>query len=244
MARINVEESIWWDERFIKLVLLHRKNKYQAMGALVHFWHIAQRYYVQGKDVPKDVFHYQKLDKRIIEAGLAEVTESGIRARGGAKMFEWLISKTENGRKGGRPKKIKDITKANDNLSESYSKPSYSPILLLSNTNTAVAKNDEKPKTAIAAAAACFEIFSQQYPEAVEELHSEGFKLVYFRALQEWDEAPLAEELNECLMYYQQEKNGYRKLFFKFQKWLARSTREKRTKDPFAFLKEVPDDQN
>ena len=214
------------------------------MGALVHFWHFAQRFYVQGKSIPKGIFELQKMDKKIIEAGLAVEDESGIRARGDRDLFQWLVQKTEAGRRGGLSNKNKHLGLAARKRLGSGSEASSSLLLSYSNTNTAVATNDEKTKTAIAAATVSFERLSQQYPAATEELYTEGFKLVYLRALQEWDSQPLEEELDQCLLYYQQEKDGYKKFFFKFQKWLARSTRSKRNQDPFAFLKGLPDEQN
>jgi hypothetical protein len=102
MARINIEDSIYRDNRFIKLTI-KLGNLDTALGALVRAWALAQKYYLSPhKMIPKAVWDEQEINQEIINVGLAEVVEVDfIRLKGADEQFAWLRQRQESGKLGG-----------------------------------------------------------------------------------------------------------------------------------------------
>ena len=116
MARINIDDSIYKDVRFVELVG-KTGGLNQALGALVRAWGVGQKYWARDKGlIPSKVWKSQKLDDSIIEVGLAEQRDDGVYIRGSAKQFGWLLQKVEAGRKGGQSKSAN--TKSNKTIEE------------------------------------------------------------------------------------------------------------------------------
>jgi hypothetical protein len=107
LARINIEDEIYKDNRFYNLCFL-LGSKRAALGALVEAWTIAQSKVDQ--DNPSGVFSIDEWDAQglapeIIAAKLATVKDGMVMMAGANKNFAWIIQRQEAGKRGGRPKK-------------------------------------------------------------------------------------------------------------------------------------------
>lgn len=100
MARINFEETVWFDPRFIAL---HEKlnSRLKAAGALICFWRLAQECFKNGQLISEDQFKISGLPEELFECQFAVKSEHGIYAKGSEKHFKWLSKSRENGKKGG-----------------------------------------------------------------------------------------------------------------------------------------------
>lgn len=104
MARINIEDSLWKDDRFQDL-MIRVANRHTAKGMLVELWSLAQEFWFpERKLIPVERIRRSGLDL-MLEVGLAIEKEGGVFAVGTEKAFDWLFQKQSAGRKGGRPKK-------------------------------------------------------------------------------------------------------------------------------------------
>lgn len=112
MARINIEDAIYKDMRFIQLI--QRLGSVDAaLGALVRAWSLAQTYYLSAETdrlIPLFEWKRQMIPDAIVEVGLAERREQGIYICGAEKQFAWLIQRQDAGKKGGRPKSEENTT--------------------------------------------------------------------------------------------------------------------------------------
>ncbi len=101
MARINIEDTIYTDGRFLELVRLSGSVD-EALGSLVRAWAIAQRFYIKPeKMIPLDEWKKQKLNDKLITVTLATVIDGFVRMAGIDDQFSWLTQRVEAGRKGG-----------------------------------------------------------------------------------------------------------------------------------------------
>jgi hypothetical protein len=101
VARINIEENLWGDARFLKLCIA-LGDELRAVGAVVMAWKTAQRFWCPDrKPIPTSDFQTAGLPKALIDVGLAEETPEGIRMRGSEEHFSWWFQRQEAGRKGG-----------------------------------------------------------------------------------------------------------------------------------------------
>lgn len=101
MARINIEDSIFKDPRFINYCI-KKGDQNLALGCLVNFWIIAQKFFLSHGEIPNEEFIKYYLDETIIMVGLAERTQTGVKAKGQNKEFAWLASKKKAGSAGGK----------------------------------------------------------------------------------------------------------------------------------------------
>lgn len=113
MARINVEDSLFKEKRFSKL-LLKTGDMDRAIGALVRAWALAQKYWLTPSQlVPLEVWEREEINPALLECGFAEKRELGIYVSGSKDQFGWLTQRSEAGKKGGlktkekRPKRPK-----------------------------------------------------------------------------------------------------------------------------------------
>lgn len=110
MARINIEDSLYRDGRFINL-FLKLKSMETAIGALVRVWSVAQKWYlIDDGMIPFDEWTKQGLNDLVIEVHLAERVGDFVRVCGADEQFAWLKQKVEAGRKGGIARKNKTMT--------------------------------------------------------------------------------------------------------------------------------------
>ncbi len=102
MARINIEDSLYRDNRFCELVL-KLGSKEAAVGALVCAWSVAQGYYLtNGGKIPIPVWKQQRLREEIIQVELASISDGEfVYLSGTEKQFKWIKQKKLAGSKGG-----------------------------------------------------------------------------------------------------------------------------------------------
>lgn len=147
MARINIEDSIYKDFRFMNLVMKLGSVDH-AIGSLVRAWSLAQDFFLDEETngmVPVKEWQKQGINNLLLEVGFAEAHDNLIRVSGSEEQFAWLVSKQENGKKGGRPRKANESYEnlqvsndANSKANESYGNPlTHSPTLT----------HSQKPKT-------------------------------------------------------------------------------------------------
>jgi len=110
LARINIEDSIYKDKRFIKLCIKFGDRR-TAIGALVEAWTLAQSLVHWHENpramIPESLWIEQELSTELIELGFAVREGSKIYMRGAEDQFEWLKQKQEAGSKGGVAKSEK-----------------------------------------------------------------------------------------------------------------------------------------
>jgi hypothetical protein len=112
VARINIEDKIYQDNRFTKL-LIKLGSKRMALGALVEAWSLAQRFYLcQDNDrlIPKKEWDEQEIAPEIIEVGFAEIREKGVYMHGAEAQFKWLLSCQAKGIRSAEAKAIKSTS--------------------------------------------------------------------------------------------------------------------------------------
>jgi len=101
MARINIEDSIFRDDRFHELIV-KTGNRHTAKGMVIELWTIAQEYWVPNKQcIPHDRIKKAGLELTI-QVGLAEVSDAGVFAVGSEKAFSWLFAKQAGSKNGGK----------------------------------------------------------------------------------------------------------------------------------------------
>lgn len=113
MARINIEDSLFKDQRWFALI---EKTgcRIKALGLLTSAWILAQQNWLKYNCIPKK--SWPKYLDILIEIELAEYTETGdIYIKGSKKSFSWLKQKSSAGKKSAesRAKKIGKSSNAN-----------------------------------------------------------------------------------------------------------------------------------
>lgn len=115
MPRINIEDSLFRDNRFFTL-LIKLKSRDLAIGVLVSAWLVAQDFWKLNQNgIPKSEWKKRLLNDEIIEAGLAEDRGDFIYMSGSAEQFAWLTQRIEAGKRGGianRTHKLPDEERA------------------------------------------------------------------------------------------------------------------------------------
>lgn len=136
VARINIEDSLAHDERM--KAVIRKIGEALAFGEWYRIARCAQRYWTDEKNpIPQSVWEISEFNNIFIQVGIVKKTEGGLYLSGSEEFFSWIISKKENGRKGGvksgAARKINDIIEANASGGEanaSESKPlTLTPIL-------------------------------------------------------------------------------------------------------------------
>jgi hypothetical protein len=107
MPRINIESTLFTDVRFLDLVSALGSFDL-ALGALVHAWLVAQRWYTTPeRTIPIEEWGKQRLNDAIVTVGLATIHEGRVRISGAENQFAWLLERREAGRRGGM-KRVKN----------------------------------------------------------------------------------------------------------------------------------------
>lgn len=128
MARINIEDSLWSDDSFLRF-LIRVGDEEKAVGTFALAVKLAQRYWCPGKGlVPLEKWNESATRAAMIECRLAEVREGGVYLRGAEDQFGWWFQRQDAGRKGGRPKATVKRTKAADNRSEAAGLDRLPPV--------------------------------------------------------------------------------------------------------------------
>lgn len=111
LARINIEDSLYQDHRFIKLCTQIGIDA--ALGAMVRVWTIAQKFYLKDdRKIPRDEWEKHGLRNEVLAVGLAEDKKGRIKVRGADEQFKWLIQRVESGKKGGLAKAKRSLAGA------------------------------------------------------------------------------------------------------------------------------------
>jgi len=109
MARINIEDSIYTDNDFLKLIV-KVGCQYKAMGIWVSGVKLAQKTWIEFESIPQNKWS-QDLDP-LIECNLAQRKEDGsVYLRGSKEQFAWLNQKSEAGKKSSN-NKLKQLADA------------------------------------------------------------------------------------------------------------------------------------
>jgi len=100
VARINIEDSLFKDQRWWKLII-RVGCEYKALGYLTKAWILAQEHWIEFKGVPPKAWP-PELDV-LIEVQLAEKLDDGlVYVKGSKTAFLWLEQRANAGRKGGK----------------------------------------------------------------------------------------------------------------------------------------------
>lgn len=129
MARINIEDSIYRDERFHRLSVLEG-GKAKALGLCVIAWDLAHRWFLKHPEGLVPIHAWEsEADLYLLEKyNLAERRENGIYVKGTKDKCEYLTERRENGKKGGLKtkenfsSKLKQIKQTQPSTSTSVSK--------------------------------------------------------------------------------------------------------------------------
>lgn len=100
MARINVDDDLFTDPRFIELAI-KLGDRELAIGIVINAWQLAQRYWVPDKKlIPIKIFDKLRASKIILDCGLATRKRGGIYLQGSSDQFAWLMRIHDLSRKG------------------------------------------------------------------------------------------------------------------------------------------------
>lgn len=107
LARINVEDGLWSDPRFMKLCI-KTGDQFRAIGLVVLAWKLAHKFWCPSKlPIPEKDFLDAGLDSALIDCGLAEHTPNGVRMKGSEKHFSWWFEKQKAGKRSAQARKKK-----------------------------------------------------------------------------------------------------------------------------------------
>lgn len=107
MARLNIEDDLHKDNRFINLIIKFGCRK-KALGALVEAWMLAQQHYLDEANdrlIPLKNWESQDIANELIEVGLAVRHANGIKMVGSDKQFAWLLQRQIAGKKDKKKRK-------------------------------------------------------------------------------------------------------------------------------------------
>lgn len=101
MARINIEDSIYRDERFHKLSAFEGKHK--ALGLCVAAWDLAHRWFLKHPEGLIPIAEWDNDPELLLleKYGLAERKKNGIYVKGSRDECQYLTKRVLAGRKGG-----------------------------------------------------------------------------------------------------------------------------------------------
>ena len=102
MPRINVEDTLWCDDRFLTLIE-KVGSRATAVGAVVLAFRCAQGFWIPDKkDVPKPVFMRLPNAEDLIFCNLARVSPclDFVHVSGSEKQFKWIIQRIEAAKSG------------------------------------------------------------------------------------------------------------------------------------------------
>lgn len=112
MARINIEDSLFKDSRWFKL-LIKVGCEHKALGLITNAWILAQTNWLKYKCIP-DSSWKKDLDI-LIEVDFAEKIENGVYIKGSVDAFSWLEQRSNSG-KSKSDRKIKSLKQNTKNV--------------------------------------------------------------------------------------------------------------------------------
>lgn len=130
MARINVEDSLYKDIRFVMLIGKLGSLEF-ALGAMVRAWSLAQEHYLNETNdrlIPLNEWQRQLIRNEIIDVGLAEKRDHGIYVVGSFEQFDWLIQRQSAGKRSGESRRAKKEENASNDPVEHPLTPVQRPL--------------------------------------------------------------------------------------------------------------------
>lgn len=97
MARINVDDDIETRPEYRRLVKILEGNDHEALGLLVNFWRLAQKYWGEGKLVPIEDVETWGFEP-LVESKWAVIREEGVYAKGSEERFAWYRQRVQAGK--------------------------------------------------------------------------------------------------------------------------------------------------
>ena len=132
LARINVEDSLFKDNRFFKLAQ-KIGGLDAALGAIVRAWSLAQKWYLTPERmIPMSEWRDQEISDLIIDVGLAEKIGEKIRIKGADQQFAWLLQRSDAGKTGGINSGVARREIIKESAKRSQAEPSGAKPLTLS----------------------------------------------------------------------------------------------------------------
>lgn len=116
MARINIEDSLLKDDKFIELCIKLGSRIY-ALGVVTESFILAQKFYLKEENdrlIPFDEWSRKTELHVLLEIGMAEKFENGVYIKGSKESFSWIIQK-QNAGKSKSVKKLKQLENARKN---------------------------------------------------------------------------------------------------------------------------------
>lgn len=108
MPRINIDDKLFADQRFLDFVFLLSGDRYRAIGICVVLFQTAQRYWLNNKQlIPLTEFKKIPCFEFLIKSGLVQRKRAGVYVCGSRDYFAWIVSKIDSSRKGGESLKKK-----------------------------------------------------------------------------------------------------------------------------------------
>lgn len=122
LARINIEDSLFKDDRFLELIAI-LGNKTLALGAIVEAFILAQKHYLNESNdrlIPIVEFQRSKYIKELNSVGFIEIKENGVYVKGSENQFGWLLQRSKAGKKSSLSKSnIKELSSTTVDRNES-----------------------------------------------------------------------------------------------------------------------------
>lgn len=146
MARINVDDKLFLDPRYQKLVAKLGCPKL-ALGNLLTAWFLAQRYWVPNKqEIPISVWNESDISEELFKLGLAKLSTASVYVRGTEERCEWLFSVRERGSKGGSTRaarRLKSLGKISSSAKQTQASLLSSLSSSLSSLNSDLNTSDD-----------------------------------------------------------------------------------------------------
>ena len=114
MARVNVEQKAFTDDRFVRLGKAIGGDRWAAIGRMTLVWDACQErenHTLSRESIDAIHADIPNLTDLLIACELARQTSRGIYIRGAKQRTGWLGKARKNGKLGGRPRKNHTVTK-------------------------------------------------------------------------------------------------------------------------------------
>lgn len=137
MARINIEDSIYSDARFIDFVL-QVGDQMTAIGSLVFAWRLAQTFWCPDQHlIPLVRWERLKHSQAMLDCGLAVLRDDSIYVCGTEEQFSWYFKKVAAGKRGGQ-------ARARNLREKSLAKPSKPKQIQPSSSSSSSSSEEEE----------------------------------------------------------------------------------------------------
>jgi len=104
------------------------KSEVKAIGWWVKVARLAQSYWKNNKElIPEAAYKFHRFPKELIDCKIVEKRLSGYYLCGSEENFAWIFSQVENGKRGGRPRQVANITQEQYNPNSTLAKPTANP---------------------------------------------------------------------------------------------------------------------